>query len=120
MCHLVLLLPLLALPVFWFEPPGVALAIYMPILALSLWVYWIAFKVMHRPVQTGREQLLQATGRVVHTTGGTIYVRIHGETWQAVSTDPLRSGDDVKVLEMDGLRLRVGRTGSVAHISSGS
>lgn len=92
MCHLLLALPLLALPIFWIEPLPIAVSIYVPILAFSLWMYWFTMKAMRRPVETGREELLHSKGEVVDASGRPIRVHVHGETWEAVSEDDLHPG----------------------------
>ena len=57
MCHLVLLLPILALPLFWFAPLAIAVPAYVVVLILSGWFYWLAVSAMRRPVHTGAEAL---------------------------------------------------------------
>lgn len=109
MCHLLLLLPLIALPVFWMAPITVALSIYVPILAVSLWLYWFVMQAMRRPVVAGREELLQATGQVLEVRGRSLQVRVHSEIWSAVSPDRLKPEDVVEVTGADGLTLRVRR-----------
>ena len=49
MCHLILLLPLLALPLFWLTPLSIALPAYVAVLALSGGIYLLAVRAMHRP-----------------------------------------------------------------------
>lgn len=109
MCHLILLLPVIALPIFWMIPLGPALLIYAVVLALSLWTYWYVLKSMRRPVETGAEELLHATGRVLEVRGSSAQVRVHSEIWSAVSRDRLKRGDDVEVDAVNGLRLQVHR-----------
>ena len=65
MCHLILLMPILALPLFWVLPIPVAVPGYTIVLVVSGWVYWLALRAMHRRVQTGREALLHETGSVI-------------------------------------------------------
>lgn len=112
MCHLILLLPVISLPIFWLLPPAIAAAIYIPILALSLWVYWFVMQSMRRPVETGQEELLGATGRVTEARGESVWVRVHSEIWSAISSEPLKPDDAVEVIGIDGLKLRVRRAGS--------
>lgn len=109
MCHLILLLPLIALPIFWLVPLVPALLIYGAVLLLSAWTYWFVMQSMRRPVETGKEELLHATGRVLEARGRSLQVRVHSENWSAVSPDRLKSGDTVEVVTVDGLNLRVRR-----------
>lgn len=109
MCHLLLLLPLIALPAFWLLPLGAALLVYGSVVALSLWTYWYVMQSMRRPIVAGREELLHATGRVLDVRGKSAQVRVHSEIWSAVSADRLRPNDAIEVLGIDGLKLRVRR-----------
>jgi membrane protein implicated in regulation of membrane protease activity len=111
MCHLMLLLPLLALPIFWLAPLSIAVPAYAAVLILSGWIYLLALRAMHRPVQTGMEALLHSRGEVLAKADGLFRVRVHSEVWNAESKDTLKSGDRVEVLAIDGLRLRVCRIG---------
>ena len=54
MCHLVLLLPLFGLAVFWLWPPAVAVPVYLAVLVVSAGVYYLALVAMRLPV-TARE-----------------------------------------------------------------
>jgi inner membrane protein len=119
MCHLLLLMPLLAVPIFWIAPLTVALTVYIPILAMSLWLYWFAMKTMRRPVETGREQLLQSTGEVIDAADGSLRVRVRGEAWQAVSTDELHRDDTIEVTGMTGLKLHVRKIARDPHANDG-
>lgn len=60
-----------------------------------------------RPVVTGAEELIGATGTIAadFTTTGTIF--IHGEQWNAQSDTPMRGGDNARVTGRDGLILQV-------------
>jgi len=46
MCHLVLLLPLFGLTVFWLWPPAVAIPVYLVVLAVSAGVYYLTLVAM--------------------------------------------------------------------------
>jgi membrane protein implicated in regulation of membrane protease activity len=111
MCHLLLALPILALPVFWLLPLSVAVPIYALVAAVSVVVYAGLVKVMRNPVKTGKEHMLGATGEVVSNTGARLTVRIDGELWTAESTQAnLRIGDTVRVVAVVGLHLSVAMT----------
>lgn len=110
MCHLLLLFPLVALPVFWVLPVAVALSIYVPVLVVSLWFYWFAIQAMRRPIVAGREELLHASGQVLAVGDRAFLIRVHGEIWTAVSSDRVAPGDVVEVTGAEGLTLHVRRT----------
>lgn len=107
MCHLILLLPVLALPLFWLAPLSIAVPAYAAVLILSGGIYFLAVRAMHRPVQNGVEVLLHSHGEVLGREGNTFRVHVGSEFWNAESKDTLRPGDQVEVLAIDGLRLRV-------------
>jgi membrane protein implicated in regulation of membrane protease activity len=119
MCHLVLLLPLLALPVFWLVPLWIAVPTYAAVLILSGGTWFLAMRAMHQPVQIGVQALLHSRGEVLGTEGKLFRVRVNSEVWNAESKDTLRSGDRVEVLAIDGLRLRVRRIREVGPPSLG-
>jgi len=109
MCHLLLLMPVIALPIFWVVPVEAASLIYATVLAVALWLYWFAWQAMRRPVETGKEELLHATARVLSVRGRSLQVRVHGEIWRAQSSDRIRPAEAVQVVGIDGLTLRVRR-----------
>jgi inner membrane protein len=107
MCHLILLMPVLALAVFWIWPLSVAGPVYVVVAALSLWMYAVIMRAMRRPVVSGAEELVHSIGEVTEIQGNELRVRVHSELWNAESNDFLRRGDRVKVVGMRGLILRV-------------
>lgn len=107
MCHFVLFLPLLALPVFWIAPLAVALPVYGMVLASSAVIYWYAVQAMRLPAQTGAEGMVGEIGEVIESRGANLVVRARSEIWHAESAAPLREGDRVKVVAVEDLTLRV-------------
>lgn len=61
----------------------------------------------HRPVVSGKEELLNATGVVLEDFEGEGRVRVHSETWRARSDQPLNKGQPVQITDRDGLVLSV-------------
>lgn len=107
MCHVLLLLPLLALPVFWLMPFAAALPVYGVVLASSAAIYWYAIQAMRRPVETGTEGMVGEIGEVIESRGANLFVRARSENWHAKSAAELREGDRVKVVAVEDLTLRV-------------
>lgn len=108
MCHLVLIgLPLAGLSVFWFLPLPIALPTYLLIGAATAGFYWYLYKGNGGPVLTGAEEMQRAVGKVLRTNGRLADVWVHSELWSAQYEGELRDGDRVRVVGMDGLRLRV-------------
>lgn len=107
MCHLILFMPLFTLPVFWLLPVTAALPIYGVVTALSLWIYYYAWRISRERSVCGREGLLGARGVVTNAASSPVRVRVNSEDWGADSPDSLHVGDRVEVVAVQGLRLRV-------------
>lgn len=56
---------------------------------------------------TGPEALLEEEAVALEAFEGEGRVRLHGELWTAVSDRPVQAGERLRVVERDGLRLRV-------------
>jgi membrane-bound serine protease (ClpP class) len=108
MAHLILLLPVLGLLVFWLLPVPTAIPVYVLIVLVSIAAYVAVARAMRSPVETGAEGIVGRTGEVVEPEGGVGRVRVEGEIWHAVSSDELVPGDRVEVVAVEeGLTLRV-------------
>ena len=102
-CHFLLLLPVLGLGLFFVLPWPIALALYLPILGGSLWLFAKLREAMRRPVTAGPEALIGAEGEAL----GPDTARVRSETWHVRSEAPLRSRMRVRVLARQGLTLLV-------------
>ena len=110
MCHLILLMPVLALAAFWILPLALAIPLYAVVIALSAATYAIVLKSMHTPVTTGREGIIHAIGVVERGHDDMLEVRIDGEHWSAHCADEhLEPGDKIEVVSIDELTLGVTR-----------
>lgn len=108
MCHLLLLLPLLALPVLWLLPASVAIPLYATAGLASGIVYWHAWKSARMPKLNGAEGMLGARGRVTNRGERSVNIFVRGELWSADATgEALAAGDEAVVAGIEGLRLRV-------------
>jgi len=58
-------------------------------------------------VVSGREGMIGAPGVVQDWSGGQGFVFAHGERWRAVSSAPLKPGERVRTLRVEGLTLTV-------------
>lgn len=114
MCHLILALPLLALPVFWLLPLPAAVPLYLLIAGVAVATYFYAFSAARRPVEIGRERLFGAGGTVVSVAP--LQVKVDGEIWMARSSDVFAVGDAVDVDGVDGLTLQVRCAASAAGL----
>ena len=83
MCHLLLLLPFVMLPVFWLWPASVAVPVYTTAALGAGVLYWYAWKSARMPKLSGAEGMLGARGRIVGCGGGHGTLFFHGELWAA-------------------------------------
>lgn len=67
----------------------------------------MALKARRRPVVSGREVLLGASGEVLQVSDGEAWAQVLGERWKVASDAPLAAGQRVRVLGLDGLTLKV-------------
>lgn len=67
----------------------------------------LVLRARKRPVVSGREQLIGAVGDIVIDAKQVTWARIEGELWQVKAEVPLQTGQQVKVIGVDGLVLRV-------------
>jgi inner membrane protein len=106
MCHLLLLLPVLALPLFWVLPLGIALPLYAAAAGIALAVYALALKAWRSPIVNGTQVLLGATGRVVRVGERDVTLWVGSELWSAdVEGTPLAHSDEAVIIAIDRLRL---------------
>jgi membrane-bound serine protease (ClpP class) len=64
-------------------------------------------KSRHKPIVSGKEEMMGLVGEVIDDFTGTGMVRIHSENWRAACDQPLRKKEKVKVTAIDGLLLQV-------------
>jgi membrane-bound serine protease (ClpP class) len=67
----------------------------------------LAVRARRRPVVSGVEDMLGARGEVLGGFDREGWVRVRGESWQAVADAPLAAGQTVRVTGVNGLTLRV-------------
>lgn len=107
MYHLVLIMPVLGLVVFWIWPLYVALPVYLVILTLSAMVYFALLKAMRLPIKTGLQGLMDEIGEITDIKDHKGHIDVHGEIWEAESIGNLKKGDMAKVTGVNGLTLQV-------------
>ena len=66
-----------------------------------------AFKARRRPVVSGEEQMIGSIGVMMDDAEREGWARVHSEQWQVRSAVPVRRGQPVRILRMDGLVLEV-------------
>jgi len=94
-------------------PPGFELsmtviaAVTITTALFFLLVVGMAIKARKRPVVSGTEEIIGALGAAHETFDRKGRVLVHGELWQARTETPLKKGDAVRVVALDGLYLLV-------------
>jgi membrane-bound serine protease (ClpP class) len=67
----------------------------------------LALKARRKPVVSGREDLLGASGEVLEVSEGQAWAQVFGERWKVESPQPLAPGQRIRVLGLRGLTLQV-------------
>jgi membrane-bound serine protease (ClpP class) len=84
-----------------------ALSVTLPFAIITLFLLTLAVRARRNKAVMSDGGLLNELGqaRTALTPGGTVFV--HGEYWDAISSTPLEPGDPIRVVSIDGLKLRV-------------
>jgi membrane-bound serine protease (ClpP class) len=108
MCELILLLPVFALPVFWFFPFQTAMAIYLFIVGISLFIDFKIFQAMRMKPKNGKEAMLGKTGVVIQEINPEGKIKYATEIWNA-KTDggKFLEGDKVTIHGFWGMKVLV-------------
>lgn len=116
MCHLILLMPVLGVPLFWLLPLSYAVPANLVILLISVLLYWAVMRAMKRPVQDGFHSLVgskvEVVSRLAPDESAQYLVRSHGELWSAYSHDTFHPGDKAEIMAVRGIGVVVKRTES--------
>jgi membrane-bound serine protease (ClpP class) len=94
-------LPELRVPVMSLLPLIVAMAVGTFLLLR------LVFAAQRRKASTGAEGMVGKLGRAASDLEPEGWVEVQGERWRARADAPVASGQDVEVVSVDGLRLRV-------------
>jgi membrane-bound serine protease (ClpP class) len=75
--------------------------------AFLILVVGMLVKGRRRPVVSGREEMIGASGVALEDIQGEGWARVHSETWRVRSNAPLAKGQRLRVTAIDGLTLNV-------------
>lgn len=67
----------------------------------------LAMKIRKKEVVTGIQTMIGMVGVAMDEFEVEGMVKIRGELWKATSESPLSKGDEIKVVDVSGLRLKV-------------
>ncbi len=122
MCHVIFVLPLIGLVLFWLLPLEQALLYYSLILVVCAVLYWLMWKDMRRPATTGVEGMIGGSAEVIENGNRTLKIFFRGEIWDALSPEDLSVGERVEITgahRMEKMKLLVRRRVGSAKTGSG-
>ena len=105
MCHIILGMPLISLILFYYLPFRMAIAIYLPVLFLSLLIYYKIRKAMESVPKGGMEEMMGKEGDIIESLTPEGRIRVKNEIWYARSTVPVMAGERGRIVGFDGLTL---------------
>ena len=86
-----------------------AVAITLPFAAITVFLMRLVILAHRNKSVSGEQGLLTETGIALTDIDGEGKIRVHGEIWQANSETPISAGEQVKVLAVDGMRVKVAK-----------
>ena len=88
---------------------GVAVAATLPFGVITVVLMRLVIRSRKWKTSTGREELIGSTGTATEElkAGAEGLVRVHGELWRAVSSQPVPEGKSVQITKVEGLKLYV-------------
>lgn len=110
MCHLIFLIPLIGIPLFWILPVEYSLSINILLWIITGLVVCKIVRAMMMPAKDGFKSLIGTEATVISSGSqdyGRCLVKAGHELWTVRSTETLHSGERVKVTAADGIKLVV-------------
>lgn len=107
MCHLLWILPVLALPLFWIFDFYTALPIYLGVVALSGITLYLTVQSIRQAPQSGIEGMKGEIVEVMEASGSRGRVRYHNTLWYVAAREPIAIGEKVRIIGNRGLSLIV-------------
>ena len=100
---------------------GMAVAVTLPFAALSVFLMRLVLRSRKWKQAAGTEEMLGEQGIATNGLKSGIegMIRIHGETWRAITSEDVAAGEAVRVRKIEGLKLYVepAKTESATRIS---
>jgi len=75
--------------------------------AFVIVVAGMAAKARRRPVVSGAQHMIGASGEMLECSGQEGWAEVEGERWKVRAAEPLATGERVRVRRVDGLTLEV-------------
>ena len=106
-CHLLFLVPVAGLGLFWIFPWPLASVIYAAGVAPSLLIAWVGWRALQARPAVGIEAMVGEVGEAITDLTPQGQVRYRDALWTARSAESVRQGERVRIEAVEGLRLRV-------------
>jgi len=84
-----------------------AVAVALPFAVITVFLLSLVLRARKYKVATGAAGMIGEVGRAETTLNPAGKVFVHGEFWDAVCSQPVEAGARVRVIGVDGLRLKV-------------
>jgi membrane-bound serine protease (ClpP class) len=84
-----------------------ALAVSLPFATITVFLVTLVVRARANKVLTGREGMIDEIGQALTALDPAGKVFVRGEYWDAVATAPVAEGSRIRVVALDGMRLRV-------------
>jgi membrane-bound serine protease (ClpP class) len=84
---------------------GFVLPLAVTMAGVMVFVLLLVARSQRTPVSTGEQGMIGETGRAATDVAPEGKVYVHGETWDARSASPVSSGEEVRVVAIEGVRL---------------
>jgi membrane-bound serine protease (ClpP class) len=84
-----------------------ALAVSIPFAVITMFLLTLALKARRNKALMGGEGMIDEIGQARTALAPAGKVFVHGEYWDAESTAPVEAGGEVRVVAVNGMKLRV-------------
>ena len=86
-----------------------ALGVALPFAAITIFLMRLVIISHRKKALTGIEGMVGEIGVALTEVNGEGKIRVHGEIWQASGESTIAAGERVKVLAVEGMKVRVTR-----------
>jgi membrane-bound serine protease (ClpP class) len=86
---------------------GTAISVAIPFAAITIFLLRLVIKSRAWKMATGAEEMVGEIGEVRQAIDGEGVVSIHGENWRALAEQKIAVGAKVRVVKVEGLKVRV-------------
>jgi membrane-bound serine protease (ClpP class) len=87
----------------------IALGMTLPFAAITIFLMRLVIISHRKKSVTGTEGMIEEIGIALMDFQSEGAIRVHGEIWQAVTESPVAAGEKVKVLAVEGMKLRIAK-----------